>query len=66
MKLVINWQSAWKWASMRVAAVGIALQAAILAFPGVKDWLGDTVTHLVGLALLVGIVASRLVAQPNA
>lgn len=63
MKLVPNWRQAWKWASVQIAIVGGAMQAAILAFPDLKDWLGDTITHLAGLMMLVGLVAARLVDQ---
>ncbi len=68
MKLVENWKSAWKWFSIQIAVVGAAVQGAVLAFPNLKDWLGDGVTHLVGLAILVGLVGGRLVDQtkPNA
>lgn len=63
MKLVPNWRQAWKWFSIQIAAVGAALQATILAFPNVKDWLGDTVVHSAGLVMLFGLVAARLVDQ---
>lgn len=63
MKLVPNWKDAWKWLSIQITAAGVALQAAILAFPDIKDWLGDTVTHCVGLLILVGIALGRLADQ---
>lgn len=63
MKLVENWRSAWKWVSIQIAIVAAALQAAILTMPDLDKWLGDTVTHLVGLVLLLSIVLGRLVDQ---
>ena len=63
MKLVDNWKSAWKWVSVQIAIVAAALQASIIAIPDLDKWLGDTVTHLVGLVLLLSIVLGRLVDQ---
>lgn len=63
MKLVENWKSAWKWVSVQIAIVAAALQAAIITMPDLDKWLGDTVTHLVGLVLLLSIVLGRLVDQ---
>ena len=63
MKLVDNWKSAWKWVSVQIAIVAAALQASIIAIPDLDKWLGDAVTHLVGLVLLVSIVLGRLVDQ---
>lgn len=63
MKLVDNWKSAWKWVSIQIAIVAAALQAAIITMPDLDKWLGDTVTHLVGLVLLLSIVLGRLIDQ---
>lgn len=63
MKLVDNWRHAWKWVSIQIAIVAAALQAAILAIPDLDKWLGDAVTHWVGLVMLVSIVLGRLVDQ---
>lgn len=63
MKLVSNWREAWKWFSVQIALVGAALQGAVLAFPSLKDWLGDTVAHVAGLVMLAGLVMARLVDQ---
>lgn len=63
MKLVENWRNAWKWFSIQVAVVGAALQGAILAFPSIKDWLGDTASHCVGLLILAGVIGGRMVQQ---
>ena len=61
--MVDNARTAWKWFSMQIAALGIAMQGAILAFPGLKDWLGDQAAHIAGILILAGIVAGRLVDQ---
>lgn len=63
MKMVRDARSAWKWLSIQIAAVGVALQAGVMAFPGLKDWLGDTATHVAGLLILFGIVAGRMIDQ---
>lgn len=63
MRLVENWRTAWKWLSIQIAVLGAALQAAILAFPSIKEWLGDSAAHAVGLLILAGIVGGRLVQQ---
>lgn len=63
MKIVENWRTAWKWLSIQIAVVGVAVQGAVLAFPDLKDWLGDTATHMVGLLILFGLVGGRLVDQ---
>lgn len=65
MTIVPNWRDAWKWLSIQLAVVGGAMQTAVLTFPDLKNWLGDTVTHLAGLLMLCGIVAARLVNQPS-
>lgn len=63
MKVVENWRTAWKWFSIQLAVMGAAVQAAILAFPDLKDWLGDTLSHFVGLLILAGIIGGRMVKQ---
>lgn len=63
MKLVENWHQAWKWFSVQIAAVGGAVQGAAWAFPAVKDWLGDTATHLAGVVMFLGMIVARLIDQ---
>ncbi len=63
MKLVENARQAWKWFSIQLAVVGGAIQGAILAFPGFRDWLGDELSHLAGIVMFAGIVLGRLVKQ---
>lgn len=63
MTLVPNWKDAWKFLSIQITGIGIALQASIIAFPDVKDWLGDAVSHCVGLLILVGVALGRLKCQ---
>lgn len=63
MKLVENAKQGWKWITVQLAAAGIALQGALLAFPGLKEWLPDWTTHWIGLAVLFGILFGRFVAQ---
>lgn len=68
MKLVDNARTAWRWFSIQLAVIGGAIQAAIMAFPAFKDWLGDELSHAAGVVMFVGIILGRLVDQnkPNA
>jgi hypothetical protein len=63
MKLVENWTSAWKFISVQLAIIAAALQGAVLAFPDLDKWLGDTNTHWVGLVMLLSIVFGRVIDQ---
>ncbi len=63
MKLVENWHSAWKWFSIQIAALGGAVQGVAWAFPAVKEWLGDTITHLAGAVMFMGLIVGRLIDQ---
>jgi hypothetical protein len=63
MKLVDNWKSAWKWFSIQIAVAGAAAQGCIMTFPDIKNWVGDEVSHCVGLLVLAGVVGARLVDQ---
>lgn len=63
MKLVENWRNAWKWFSIQLAIIGAAIQAAILAFPDLKEWIGETAAQVSGLLILLGIVVGRVVSQ---
>lgn len=65
MQLIPDWRRAWRLVSLQIVAVGAALQASIIAFPDFKDWLGDKMSHYVGLLMLVGIAAGRLVKQKD-
>lgn len=60
MTLVPNWKDGWKWLSIQITALGIALQAAVLAFPDIKDWLGEKVSQCVGLLILIGVAIGRM------
>lgn len=45
-KLIWNWKSAWKWASVQFIALGAAVQLALLAFPAdLRAYLPDWATH---------------------
>lgn len=65
MKLIDNWRMAWRWASVRVAALAVAwgvappdVQASILDLVGVP---ASRVPAIIGLL----VIAGRLVAQPQ-
>jgi hypothetical protein len=61
--MIDNARGAWKFASMQMMAAGVALQGAVLAFPDIKDWLGDKATHAVGIVLLLAGMGGRMVQQ---
>lgn len=63
MKLVDNARTAWKWLSIQLAVIGGAMQAAIMAFPTFKEWLGDELSHAAGVVMFAGIILGRLVDQ---
>lgn len=64
VRLVNNWHRCLRWYSMHFIAAAGALQAAVLAFPEfMREWLPDYATHGVGLVILIGAVAGRLVDQ---
>jgi len=63
VRIVENWRDGWRWLSVQITAVGIALQAGILAFPNLKEWVGDTVSQYVGLLILAGIALGRFTEQ---
>lgn len=62
MKLVDNWKSAWKWFSVQLAVVAAAGEV-ILLKPSLREWLSDTQQHWVGAAIILCIVAVRLIDQ---
>lgn len=63
MKLVEDARQAWRWISVQLAVIGGAIQAAAMAFPNLKDWLGDEVIHGAGAVMFLGIILGRLVKQ---
>lgn len=63
MKLVEGARTAWKWFSIQIAAAGAAIQGAAAAMPSVKDYLGDTTLHIIGILILVSIIGARLIDQ---
>lgn len=63
MKLIPDWRKAWRFVSIQIAVIGGAMQAAVIAWPDFREWLGDTMSHLVGLFMFTGIIAGRVVKQ---
>ena len=64
MRLVKNANQAWRWFSIRLAALGLAVSAAWGALPAdlaaqVPGWAKDAVTGLI----FAGVVAGRLIDQ---
>lgn len=69
MKLLPNWQDAWKWFSVQVIAAATAIQLSFLALPdSIRSAIPDKVMHWVAIALLVVAALGRIVDQskPNA
>ena len=63
MKLVENWRMAWRWLSVQLAILAAAMQAAMLAFPTIKDWVSDSAAHTIGVAMITAIVLGRVIDQ---
>lgn len=63
MKLVENARTAWKWFSIQLAALGVAVQGLAASLPSLKDYLGDTTLHIIGGLILVSIIGARLIDQ---
>jgi len=64
MKLVQDWQNAWKWLSVQIPTVGAACLAAWVALP---DSLRDNIPHryieVFAIFILMSGVGGRLVKQ---
>lgn len=64
MKLIDNWQSAWKWLSVNCMVVAAAIQGAWIYIP--EDMRMDIPQHLVGIItiflLILGVIG-RLTKQ---
>jgi hypothetical protein len=64
MRLVPNWRDSWRWISVHVLALSIALQGALLAMPyDIRAYLPEWLTHYVAIILLLVGIAGRLVDQ---
>jgi hypothetical protein len=60
IKPVPNWRDSWRWLSVQLSIIGVALEGAIVTFPAIHDWLGERISHCVGILILAGVVAGRL------
>jgi len=65
MKLVDDWQRAWRWSSMHAMTAALAIQGAWVAIPAeMQQLIHPIVAHAVtGILLVLGIIG-RLVKQP--
>jgi hypothetical protein len=64
MQFVSNWRDAWKWFSVRVAAIIIALPLAWMAIPDeVKAYMPDAWKPWVMMALGLAVIAGRMIDQ---
>ena len=46
LRLIPDWQHAWKWSSVRFLAAGATVQTTLLAFPdALKQYLPDYIMH---------------------
>lgn len=67
MKLVADWQRAWRWNSMHAMAAAIALQGAWTAIPDdLKQHVSGALVNGVTIALLVLGIIGRLRDQGSA
>lgn len=66
-KLIWNWKSAWKWASIQFVAIGAAIQIALLAFPNdIRNYLPDVMTHGIALFCFVAAAYGRVTTRDPA
>lgn len=75
MKLVDDWQSAWRWWSVKLNLIGNAMLVALLAFPAIaqeiwaslpvelKAMLPVRVAYFVPVAIFVAATVARLIQQ---
>lgn len=63
-RLVDDWRQAWRWASVRLLALSLALQGALLVMPDtVRAYLPDWAGHATAIFLLLAATVGRLVKQ---
>lgn len=61
MKLVDNWDQAWKWLSVQLIAVAGAIQLAIIGLPDrFVSWIPDKWAHAATLVVVLAAVLGRL------
>lgn len=66
-KLIWNWKSAYKWASIQFVAVGAAVQIALLAFPSdIRQFLPDYMTHGIALFCFAAAAYGRVTTRDPA
>ena len=64
MKLIDNWQQAWKMFSVQAMAAGVAVQGAYVALPdSFQQVIPHEWMHYISIGLLVAGVIGRLVDQ---
>lgn len=60
-KLIWNWKSAYKWASIQFVTLGAAIQLALLAFPNdIRQFLPDWATHATALFCFAAAAYGRV------
>ncbi len=61
MRLVDDWQKAWRWSSVRLIGVAATFQLTVVAFPDkVAQYVPDYIMHWLAVAALAGAVLGRL------
>ena len=70
MKPVSNWRDAWRWFSVRFAALGAAVSVAWLALPAdltaqVPGWVQNAVAGVIFVGVLLGRLIDQRARQPN-
>lgn len=66
-KLIWNWKSAYKWASMQFIALGATLQLALMAFPSeMREYLPDWLTHSLAIGCLAAAAYGRVTTRDPA
>jgi hypothetical protein len=76
-RLTDDWRRAWKWGSMRIAALGAAIYGAFIAWPGlalevwnmipqsVREYLPDNMNRVGAFVVCLGVIVTRLHKKPE-
>jgi anti-sigma-K factor RskA len=65
VKLVDGWKSAWKWASVQLAAAAVVALQLYEQFPQFQQYIPDKVFHHAMSAFVALIIVGRIIQQGN-
>lgn len=59
LRLIDDWKRAWRWSSVRLLAIAVAVQTTLLAFP-LKDYVPQWIISTLATAALLITLAAGL------